>query len=157
MVQTLALNKAWETPNVVVNRMSPDEVVGHWGRIERELNLVPHIWQPYWTTQFLYYSVLGGNMQMWACGTVTQINLVIWTQIGLYPACKSLQVVLALGTQVDEALPILEAELEHFARETECDICEVIGRTGWWSKLKRNGFKRQNETFMKRIENRSLN
>jgi hypothetical protein len=149
--------RAWEKPPMLVERLTDIGIVNYWKYISAELDRVPHIWQPHWTKDYLHSMALANGMQMWGVGPPEKMTLVVWTQVVEYPGCRALQVVLAIGTGIDEALPALEHELLQFAQLTGCEICEVIGRRGWWPRLKHNGFRRRGEVFMRKIENRSVN
>lgn len=141
----------------IVRRLEELEVESFWPLIAEQLDLVPHIWEPFWTREYLQRMSCAGGMQVWGCGTSDRLTMVVWTQIVHYPACRALQVVLALGSGIDEALPLLEHELQKFGQITGCEICEVIGRPGWWPKLRGLGFQRRNVTFIRDIGQRSVN
>lgn len=157
MGEALSLEEAWNAPAAKVQRLDEVRIMDYWPHIARELDRVPHIWQPYWTKEYLQSTVLAGGMQMWSVGTSSEVKVIVWTQIAHYPACRVLQVVLAIGNSIDEGLSALENTLHSFAQNCGCEYCEVIGRAGWWSRLKHMGFRRQNVVYVRKIENRSVN
>jgi hypothetical protein len=112
-------------------RISPQEWSVYWPDISRELDTIPQYWEPYWTKEFMYGSVMSGGWQAWGFGDVGKINVIVITQLIVYPASRVLQMVLAFGNSLDLVAPLIEATFERFAAEAECEYCEIVGRPGW--------------------------
>lgn len=123
-------------------RLMPEEWGVQWPNISESLDLIPQYWADYWTKEYINYCVVEGAWQAWGFGTEPlQLNAIVLTHVVDFPANRFLQIPLAFGNHLEECLPLIEATLERFAIEAECDICEIVGRFGWERKLKR--FKRR--------------
>ena len=118
-------------------RISPEEWVVYWPMISRELDTIPQWWEVYWTKDYINSSVISGNWQAWGFGDVDKVNIIVLTQIMLYPANRILQIMLAFGNSLELCLPLMEATFERFAVETHSRYCEFIGRSGWGPKFPR--------------------
>lgn len=139
-----------------IEQLSPDRFVLYWPAISAELDSIPHVWGDHWTKEMIHAMTMCGRFQCWACGTNDQVKVVLFTQIGEYPAGKILQSVLAFGTGIDEMIPDIEASLEAFAGHFGCQLMEVTGRPGWEPKLRKRGWRRSATTLSKRVQ-RSVN
>lgn len=129
--------------------MSRDKVEHYWPQISAELDKVPHIWQTWFTKEYLYAAPWNGDMNVWGVGPDDQVRMVVYTRVSIFPASRILQILLALGNDLERCLPSLEATIESFAQRTECDFCEIYGREGWIKKLK--GFRKTAVVLTKKI------
>lgn len=118
-----------------------DKVSYYWPMVERELEHVRHIWERWYTKEYLYNAILSGDISLWGVGPVSQIRLIVFTRIVQYPSSRVLTIFLAVGNGLKECLPSLIATLERYAQIAECTHCDVIGRPGWERLL--SGFKRE--------------
>jgi hypothetical protein len=121
------------------------------------MDLVPHIWAPWWTKEYLFEAVLVGRVQCWAVGPQERIQLIIFTQIAIYPAARILQSLFILGNGLDEGLPVLAATLKRFAELQDCAACEVTGRKGWKKKLASEGFVQRGVVLECPVQKQRLN
>lgn len=124
--------------------MPLDTFTSQWPRIQRELDKVVHVWEPWYTKQHIFQSVLAGQFQVWAAGWSGKIHLFLFTQIVFYPAAKVLQGTLILGNSLDVCRDAIWAAAEQFARENECTRIEILGRRGWERTLADLGFRTVN-------------
>lgn len=133
-----------ETQNVgIEGGMLPTENFDlHWPNIEKELDNNRGIWADYHTKQSIYDDVMRGSSQVWAFSVDGKIKVIVFTRICMYPAARVLHVWLALGNTIERLLPQIEATLECFAQMTECQWCEITGRSGWERKMKHRFKKR---------------
>lgn len=141
-----------------ITRLSGLEFDRHWDALRKELGLVPHLWQDRWTLESIYYSVCSGEMQVWALGHSPKIELVVITQLALYPAIKTLQIMFAIGEGVlEESIDLLDATLEKYAAMYECSKIEVVGRDGWVKLLGPRGFTRRFVVLERDVKNITVN
>lgn len=140
-----------------VSLLEPPYFDFYWPHIAKELDRVPHIWADRWTKDFLYEAVIAKRMQVWAVGPKEAFNLVVFTQIAMYPVGNSLQLLLAIGNSLTECLPVLDATLEQFAKLQHCTSAEVFDcRGGWGPMLKDYGFTRHSVVLSKPIVNQGV-
>lgn len=140
MAQTLATTELL-TRHYRTELMDAEAFDKYWPQMARELDTVSHIWNRYYTKEYLYSAGMVGEFQTWAVGPPSEIRLVVFTKIAIYPASRILQVFLAFGNDVERCLPSLVATLEKAVNDTGCDFCDVIGRPGWEKLLP--GFKKE--------------
>lgn len=126
---------------VQVGLFTPAEIDLYWPQIEHMLNSVPHTWEGY-SVAFFHESVKNGNVQVWGAGKEGSVFLVYFTNIMLYPAKKTLQVGWA-GGKIENFLPAINASLEQFAKEQDCDEVEILGRAGWEKLMMPFGFRKR--------------
>ena len=116
---------------VEARRISPDEWSVHWSRISQELDTIPQWWEPYWTKDFINHAVMSQGWQAWGFGDYNTINMIVLTQMIIYPGSKVLQMMLAFGNNLALCAPLIDATMERFAVETGCKYAEIVGREGW--------------------------
>jgi hypothetical protein len=137
-------------PGREIRRISPEDWSVQWPNISESLDRIPQFWSDYWTKEYINWCVVERNWQAWGFGVETgTLNVVVLTHVVEFPANRFLQIPLAWGNHLEECLPLIEAALERFAIEAECDICEIAGRVGWERKLK--GFRRRGVVLCKRV------
>jgi hypothetical protein len=122
---------------VEARRIDPEEWNLHWPDISRELDTIPQYWAPYWTKDYMCANVMTGGWQAWGFGDVGSIRVIVLTQLIVYPASRVMQMMLGFGNSLDLVAPLIEATMERFAMEAECDYCEIVGREGWAKKFPR--------------------
>lgn len=127
-------------PETVVERLRGDRLDRYWPLIEQELDAVPVIWNPWWTKDSLRTMIDAERVQCWGAGTEEVIRLVAFTQILVYPVQQVAQAFLLFGRDLDEHLPEMLATFERFGIANNCQSLEIIGRSGWESKLKSAGY-----------------
>lgn len=120
----------------VVERLEPDRLARYWPAIEKELKKVPHIWEPWWTLDYIYGSVFSGHMMVLAVGSSHLIDMTVICQVARYPTCDILQVIIACGRNMEKHLQPLAGALEVLARQVGCERVEIFGRRGWARKLR---------------------
>lgn len=128
MGQVVAVDSDFE---VEARRISPEEWTIYWNEISRELDTIPQWWSPYWTKEFINAAVVSGGWQAWGFGDINKINVVVLTQIIMYPGSRVLQMMLAFGNSLAMCAPLIDATLERFAIEAHCPYAEIVGREGW--------------------------
>ena len=134
-----------------VFRLSDEQYRFYWPSIERELDKVPHIWQPWFTKEYLRDIPEHQELYVWEAGIEGAMTIIIMGQFIRSPRGKGLSFKLALGNGLDAVMPQLEATFEHLAHTMECDYVEVVGREGWLRKLP--GFKRDYTVMSKQLRN----
>lgn len=125
------------------HRLTLPQVTYYWPQIERELDLIPHTWDTYWTKTFLYEAAMTEMFEVWGAGTPDDLCLILFTQVVTYPANRILQAILMLGNSLEECAPALEAVLTRFAQTQHVTVLEVTGRPGWEKKLAPFGLKKR--------------
>jgi hypothetical protein len=116
---------------VEARRIYPDEWAIHWPAISRELDTIPQYWAPYWTKEYMSSNVISGGWQAWGFGDLGTIRVIVLTQLIIYPASRVMQLMLAFGNSLEAVAPLIEATMERFAMEAECQYVEIVGREGW--------------------------
>lgn len=134
-----------------VELLSQEKFDLYWPRISKELDTIPHIWSTWWTKDYIREVGMTGQWQVWGIGTEQTITGVIFTQVLTYPARKLFQVVLAFGTGFDEILETIDQVFSNYAKRMDCDLIEIVGRSGWERKLQRLGFKKVTTVVAKRL------
>lgn len=127
----------------------------HWREISKELDAVRHIWEDYYTKEFITVQVMSKAWQAWGFGEKGQIRLILLTQVVDFPANRFLQVIMALGNSLDQCLSVAEATLQRFAETMDCQMCEVAGRGAWERKLP--GFHRRGVILTRRVTKYGVN
>lgn len=156
MVQTLThkthkTDSPFSTTGAHVFRLSDEQYAFYWPSIEQELDKVPHIWQPFFTKEYLRDIPLHQELLVWEAGVKGAMTIVIFAQFIQTPRGNGLSFRLALGNNLDACLPQLEATFEQLARVMGCSFVEVSGREGWLRKLP--GFKRDYTVMSKQVDN----
>lgn len=149
MAETLAAIPT-RAKNYATELMDSEAFDKYWPLMAQELDTVAHIWDRYYTKEYLYRAGMAGEFQTWAVGPPNEIHLVVFTKIAHYPAATILQAFLAFGNDVEGCLPSLVATLEKAVNDTGCDFCDVIGRPGWEKLLP--GFKRTSVVLSKSFQ-----
>lgn len=150
MVQALTQGPASDS-RAHVFRMSDEQYRFYWPSIERELDKVPHVWQNFFTKEYLRDVPLHQELIVWEAGIEGAMTIVIFAQFIRTPRGDGLSFRLAIGNGLDNVLPQLVATFEHLARVMECDFVEVCGRDGWVRKLP--GFKRDYVVMSRQLQN----
>ena len=89
----------------------------------------------YYTEQWLFSSVFTKNVQIFVLSDGA-IKVVFFTQILDYPKCKALRCFWGYGCELDKFLPLANERLEDMARLCDADRIELVGRPGWFRKLR---------------------
>ena len=105
------------------------------------MDMVPHIWNRFWTQEALLDALMRDMVQAWGVGTKDQVFLFACTQIGVYATGKKLLGLFIFGNHLHEGLPILGATLERFAAMQECNEFIFTGRGGWARVLEKYGME----------------
>lgn len=126
----------------VAMQMPIEEFSRYWRDIQREMDCVPHIWEPWWTKESIFHGILSGQFQIWAAGHDGSVRLFLVTQIVNYPAARVLTSILMLGNSFEESVDALHASLEQFARNEGCTRMEVLARPGFERKLAKYGLRK---------------
>jgi len=137
VAEALELREWVAEQEVEARRIHSVEWTVYWPMVSQELDTIPQYWTDYWTKDFINGSVVNESWQAWGFGKIGVVNVVVLSQILMYPASKVLQIMLAFGNSLDKCLPLMEATFERFAMETRCDVVEIVGRPGWEKKLPR--------------------
>lgn len=122
-------------PRVHVSLMTAEQYAHYWPSIEKELDKVAHIWEPWYTKQYLRDIPLHQELLVWETGLNGAVRVVIFAHFIQTPRGRGLQFVLALGNSLDAYLPQLEALYERLAQDFGCDFVQILGRRGWVRKL----------------------
>lgn len=141
MGETLSETPVEKAKGVVIELLDPPRIEHYWGRIEEELLTVPHLWEDRWRPEHFFQMAMSGHSQIWAVGTESEIRLVAFTQVNVFPVARMLWVSLVFGqlSENEEALDKLNAVLEGFAITQKCVKIEGEGRLGWERKLRKFG------------------
>lgn len=131
--------------------LTPEMVAHYWGKMSEQLLLVSHIWEDYYTLDHFYNEAMCGGMQVWGAGDDSKYTMFVFSQILIYPKCRTLSVMLALGHGVDLVLPSIFASMEKFAKMTGCTFIDGIGRVGWDPRLKALGAVRKGFAYQYRV------
>lgn len=110
---------------------TPEVFDRHWPSISKELDRVPHIWDKWFTKEYIRAASLANEFSVWAVGPPECHRLIVFTKIVVYPAERVLQACFAIGNDLERCLPSLMAALESFANLAECSRCDIVGRPGW--------------------------
>lgn len=145
MVQTVG------TTPVDVTLMPDETYVQFWPQISAELDKVPHIWEDYYTKDYLRDVPLHRELMVWCTVEKGAVMMVIYALFMDTPRGKCLSFRLALGKGLEKALPQLEATFERLGLATGCDFVQVCGRRGWLRKLK--GFREDWMVASRQIQN----
>lgn len=139
-----------------VQLLTPPEFDDYWLLIAKELDRVPHIWNVWWTKEYLYEGGMSGRFQVWAVGPKTQVRLVLFSQVVFYPANRILQAVCMIGNSFEECAPVLEACLVRWAQLHECTVMEVVGRPGLEKALAPYGLRKSGVVLSKAVPNERI-
>lgn len=142
--------------NWQMEQLEGDKLEAFWSDIARGLDKVSHLWSPYYTKESLFELASIGRIQVWGVGKV-DVEMVLFTQIGVYPASRILEVFLAFGDGVYEpAGDVVDHTLEKFAKMTECSRIDIVGRSGWERELKDRGFTKTSITLSRKVIHRGM-
>lgn len=122
-------------------QMPPEQFLHYWPELQRELDLVKFMWEPWWTKDSIFLAVMSGRWQVWAAGHDGIPHFFLVTQLSYYPAGTILQSTLMFGNSLDESIDAMWAVIEQFARQQGCSRVEIVGRKGWERKLARYGLR----------------
>lgn len=137
---------------IKVELLPIDKFVGYWPMIEKQLDFVPHLWTLWWTKESLYEGVCSERLQCWGIGDETKIFAVMFSSVSIYPANTILQVFLAFGDGLTDAIDEIEAALERYCMVRGIGVAEVTGRPGWESVLRKKGFGRTSTTMTRKLD-----
>lgn len=141
-----------EVVEYAVERFTPERFMHFWPHIWKELSLIPHIWDRWWTKESIYDLTVSGRFQCWGVGSAHTIHAVAFTEIAVYPASTVFRIFMAFGEGFEEYIPILEASYEKFAVDAGCTHAEVVGRSGWKKPMKELGFEQVNIVLSKSLQ-----
>lgn len=102
-----------------------------------------------WDSHSVLCDLLTGHKQLWLCGQDDRVDLIIVTQIVLYPKGNSCLIFLAEGSAPEEAIKLVASVLEPWAKEHNCVRIEAHGRAGWARRLE--GWKAVSSVAAKEI------
>lgn len=111
----------------------------YWGQIEECIDETD--FGQYYTKDWLNDAVYRSHVQAWVLSDGT-IRLVCFTRILMYPKDKVLQLFWAYGRGMDTALEMANEIMDRAAVVMEATRIEIVGRAGWWKKMRRFGFDR---------------
>lgn len=135
-----------------VELLTTEKFAHYWPLIERQLDYVPQLWALWWTKDSLYEGVCSGALQCWGIGDETAISAVMFSKVSTYPANVVLQIFLAFGDGLIEAIDEIEAVLERYCAIRGITVAEVTGRPGWENVLRKKGFGRSSSTMTRKLE-----
>lgn len=120
----------------------PSTLDHYWPFIERDMDACPEAWESWYTKETLREEAMIGALQVWAAGSGDRFRFVVFTRVCVFLTGNRLQILFAMGMNIDELLPLIEGVLERFCHMTGCVVAEVYGRAGWERKLAPLGFKK---------------
>lgn len=134
----------------VSERLTEEKIEAYWPFISEQLDLVPHIWEKWYTKDSLFSCAMMGEYDVWASGTQADVRFIIFSRIVDCPNSRILILFLGLGNDAKKCLPSLTALLERHAMIAGCTHCDVIGRQGWEKFLP--GFRKEQIILSRRLE-----
>jgi len=143
-------------PKYALTHFTVNEFFDFWPKLEKEMDLIPHTWR-HWTKEYIQQAVANGAIQVWGIGPPPDAVMVFFTQIGTYPAVKVLSIVWAAGSFDEEMVPLMDATLTSFARQSNCTEIEVRGRHGWEPHLRGIGFKKEATVWTRPVTDVRIN
>lgn len=149
------MGEALNLPIYRTQLMEAETYSRFWPVISAELDKVPHIWQDYYTKQYLRDVFEHKELMVWMVATGDTVRLVIYGRFLTTPQGLGLQFVLAFGRDLKVCLPSMVATFEKIANDMKCDFCEVIGRPGWEKMLP--GFKRRAVVLVRSLHYSRIN
>lgn len=112
--------------------LNSEQLLLHWGKIEAKMDADIQF-NRFFTKNFILERLQEGSAQLWTAGS----DLVIVTQVVNGARCRSLQIIWANGTGLDQLLPTIWEVLNCYAQMVECQRIELFGRPGWERKLRK--------------------
>lgn len=122
--------------------LSPEAFESLWPEVETQLDLVPWIWERWWTKASIRSNVMLSVWHAWAFGTDNADRIIVFTQFAQFPTGLVFRAFLALGNNLDSCLPMILATFQRVARDAGCIEAEIMGRPGWERKMLGAGFKK---------------
>lgn len=101
----------------------------YWPAITKEMDKSPHLWED-WTKEALLLAVLEKKAQLWVAGSQDVIRLVFFSQVSEQPTGRVLEIGPMFGTGLREAIDVIDATMEKFARIQECERIVLVARPG---------------------------
>lgn len=136
----------------VIELLTPEKFGFYWPGIEKQLDTIPHVWELWWTKDFIRDAVECGRFDCWTVGDSSAVRGVVFTQVAIYPANNVLQVLLAFGVGMLDAVEQLDAVISQYAVRRGCGAIEVAGRPGWGPALRGLGFRKVSTVLTKILE-----
>src|SRR5215471_16110840 len=94
--------------------LSIDTYLQLWPKIREQLETVPHIWEPWFTLEFLR-TCQAYNYGVWGVKRAGKLRLVIYTYVTEFLDKSIFRIPLIFGNEVDGAIPVVEAMFEKIA------------------------------------------
>lgn len=139
-----------------MEQFSCDKIEAFWPSIASDLDKMPHLWSDYYTKEALFELASTKHIQVWGIGRV-DAEMILFTQIGVYPAGNILEIFLAFGEDVYKAAgDVVDYTLEEFAKLTGCNRMNVVGRFGWERELKGRGFQKTSIVLSRKVVHRGM-
>lgn len=137
--------------------LDPEGVERHWKFISLMLRRHPDTWDRGQSLPSIRLMLDHNQMKAWLVVRKNVLHMVFFTIEAEFPTCKSLQVVVGIGRDVDEYLGTILSALESWAHRIGCKWVEIIGREGWKKKVAPFGYSHLQSTFVKEISYKGLN
>lgn len=102
-----------------------------------------------WTMGDLLLALCMGDQQLWITKEDGKIVAALTTQIVDYPSSRMLAVQFLGGKQFDEWSHSLLTLLEEFAKDSQCNGIEAVGRFGFWPFFRSRGYMKAYCTYQR--------
>ncbi|WP_373089291.1 hypothetical protein [Zhongshania sp.] len=122
----------------MINLLSPDQVVTHWGSIEPLLQRVLSRFDYGSDAEHILIDVVNGRRQIWE---IADFSAIAVTEVCNLPKFSVLDIPLVSGDNMETWLEPLLDQLTEYAKASGCRYIDGFGRKGWTRKLEKYGFK----------------
>lgn len=122
-----------------------------WDMLLVQLEKDPSLWDRGQTLESLRDYLEANELQLWVVVKESKVCLFCMTMFYQFAKVKSLQVVWAMGGQLEQHLALLLSALETYALAHGCLVVEIIGREGWAKPLRPFNYVKLQTTFAKEL------
>lgn len=137
----------------VMQFITGDSAMANWDKIEKLLEQVPETWMAEYSKEDIYKGLCSGYVHAWQIGTPEGIRVVIFSQFVQFPKVKYLEVFWAAGTNfLESCADLVDSTLENFAARMGADQIRVVGRNGWYRKLRTRGYEQVGVVMAKSVK-----
>lgn len=122
-------------PLLTMGLVDPDDLILYTEEIVDAIRVMPHFFE-YFTVEWVFEQARKKLLQVWVLGGEGTVDLVILTQINVFPAARVFQVIGAAGRKLETHLDRISDVFDKVAEMHDCSRIEVLGRPGWARKLR---------------------
>jgi hypothetical protein len=121
-----------------IYKLNWEQFSHYWKDIEPALKATD--FYDYYDDDWLFNGVLKGEIQVFVLSD-GQIKMVVFTHLVQYPKHKVVSCFWGFGREFDKFAALADARLEYIAHVCEADRIEIIGRPGWFRKMRPLGWR----------------